>query len=281
MNPEQSSILDLGEVSFHAEPTLELAGQTFRADATKAYVSCKLAFGFPVVSTHGTTAHPAIVAKSYQSMLHQVLNVGHRMKMYDPKKIGRDFILGAVVAVDFPPAPFGGWQIGELSETPGMSCVAVIHKSAEKAQPVIGEHLTGRRKWSVSLEMLWLPEHSGVAVHESDLATVARPKGNDATPADFARMGYHYFSHEEDPELFNDVYKVARRGVSAKYKSAKVAVLCGGLEQGVHYSGIAMTPFGAEPTAGVQHMVASDPEAEVAAIEAADFIRHVNQLVKG
>lgn len=258
----QTATFDFRDIALNIGPFVELNGNRYEADHTKAYTTFKLNYGFPVITTHGTTIHPSVVDRASQSMVHQVLNVGHRMRQYDPKNNSRDWIIGAIVDVSFPRAPFGGWKIQSLQDTPGMTCVASIFKMAEKSQTVLGEHLTSRRSWTVSTEMLWLPDESGVVVHADSLNACGVPDGNPDTPSDMIELGWHYFSNDAFPELFKQVYNPKEAGLAGKYRKEKCAIMLGGLDGNTHFSGVGMVLHGAEPTAKVEQMVASDDEKE-------------------
>ena len=78
------------------------------------------------------------------------------MKAYDTSKekneITRDHILGSIVAVEFPQTPSDGWRMGQGS--PFIHAAAVLHKAAEGVPKLMGEHLSGRHRWTVSIPNL-------------------------------------------------------------------------------------------------------------------------------
>lgn len=277
---EQKTTFDFSNIALNIGPSVELNGNHYEADTTKAYTSFKLNYGFPVITTHGTTVHPNVVANASRSMMHQVLNVGHRMRQYDPKANSRDWIIGAIVDVEFPRTPFGGWKIQSLEETPGMTCVASIFKMAEKSQTVLGEHLTNRRSWTVSTEMLWMVGDSGVVIHDESLKSCgAGDIESFETPQDMKQFGWNYFSQNAHSGLFEKLYSPMEAGLAGKYRKHKAAIMLGGLSGMTHFSGVGMVPFGAEPTAKVEQMVAHDREQEALNDIAKDLLDTASLIV--
>jgi hypothetical protein len=137
------------------------ASQNFQANDWRSFVEFDICHSLPVVAqpasgTGNITAfHPASLAASYRELLYQQMNIEHLIKHHDPKTITHDRIIGCVVATSYPPEPEGGWQIptDKASSIP-IHCCAVVHKIAQGAIEMLNEHLSGQRKWSVSIEVM-------------------------------------------------------------------------------------------------------------------------------
>ena len=139
--------------------------------------------------------HPATVARAYQTMLHKVFNVAHIMKAYNPDEHARDRILGTVVAVEFPREPSGGWKLqADKAKAPGIRAAAVIHKKAEWAEKIMGQHLSGRRPWTVSMEHMFYLDDSAFLVKDTKLAEEFE------TPQDILDLGYTFVPFSQAPE---------------------------------------------------------------------------------
>jgi hypothetical protein len=238
------------------------AGHTFEPDDTKAYVEFYLSHGFPVVTSDRTAIHPQVVANSYGSLLHKVFNLGHIMRVYDAENHARDRILGSVVAVEFPPTPPGGWTVPrDPSQAPGIHGVAVMHKMAEVVAQILGQHLSGKRRWTVSMETQFFVEESGFLVGERDALANDIGFAAEATPSDLRDLGYLYVAWAKAGPVM-EVWDEARTRIKPVYQSRQIVFLLAGLDGQVHYNGVRLTPWGKEPTAAVRQMVAEEDLAE-------------------
>lgn len=139
----------------------QFAAQNFQANDWRSFVEFDICHSLPVVAqpamgTGNVTAfHPASLAASYKELLHQQMNLEHLMKHHDPERITHDRIIGCVVAVSFPPEPEGGWKIpNDKQSAVPIHCCAVVFKIAQGALEMLREHLSGEKKWSVSIEVM-------------------------------------------------------------------------------------------------------------------------------
>jgi hypothetical protein len=166
----------------------------------------------------------------------------------------RDRVIGSVVAIDFPREPGGGWAIhADASKAPCISGVGVLYKQTSGMAKVLGEHTSGRHSYKVSMEVLYPFEDAGFAVEL---------KGKDPefnfTPPDMLRAGYEYVPVNQAPEMLVATFSRKNERVVAQYKGRKVTVLMGGLNNAVHYAGVGVVHFGAEPPAKISRLVAND-----------------------
>lgn len=247
------------------ENAIEIAGQKLVPDETKAYIRFKISHPFPIITAYGTALHPGTVANSYASMLHQVFNEAHKMRAYDPtpekKEIPRDYILGSIVALEFPRAPMGGWKMSlERDKAPFIDAAAVIHKNAEHVQKIFGEHLSGRHKWTVSMEVQY-------SLRESGFIMMGEPRARQKemlaahTPEEFSKIGLHYIPLLECPDDLLECYSLEKRRVVKDWNGLQPVLLKGGINGSVHYGGVGLVKYGAEREAEVQQLLASDPDA--------------------
>lgn len=245
---------------------IEIAGQKLVPDASKAYVEFSISHAFPVVTAYGTALHPGTVANSWASMQHQVFNLAHMMRAYDGSKerneIPRDYILGSIVGVEYPKAPMGGWKIAK--DAPGIRAAAVIHKHAERVPKVLGEHLGGRHKWTVSMEVDYELLNSGfIVMQRGEAKKKAADLMAEYTPDEFTNLGLGYVAMEQAPEDLLDTYDFEKRRLKpqASWQGLPVVLLKGGINGQVHYRGVGLVRYGAEREAEIQQLLASDPDA--------------------
>ena len=247
---------------------LEIAGQKLRPDDTKGYIEFRISHPWPVVTAYQTCMHPATVANSFASMHHQVFNLDHRMRAYDKSKerdeIPRDFILGSIVGVEFPQAPYGGWKM-QGENPPCIRAAAVIHKCAEKVPQILGEHLSGKHKWTVSMEVDYSVLSSGFVVMKRGEAKGVQAKLLDeVTPEEFTALGLGYVTMEQAPDELLEQYDFDKRRMkpNAQWGKLPLALMKGGVGGQVHFRGVGLVRFGAEREAEVASVLAADGEGE-------------------
>jgi hypothetical protein len=252
-----------GTVALNAA-ALPLNGETFTPDGTKAYAAFRLAHSFPTVDAYGCCRHPGVVAASHASLRHQPVNYNHQMKKYgtDKNPIRDDNTLGTVVAVNYPPAPVGGWKLSKATENlPAIQGVMVIHKNVAKAQNVMGEHLTGKHKWTVSMEMAYNFLDSGFLVSDLGSATKAQTALlEEWTPAEVKDLGLGYIAVENAPKELLDCFDSKTRRITGAWNKCPVSLMQGGLAGTVHFAGVGIVRYGAEREAQILEMLAQDPD---------------------
>lgn len=247
---------------------MELGGQKLRPDDSKAYVKFLISHGYPSVTAYTTALHPGTVAKSHGSMLHQVFNLSHLMRANDssPDKtdIPRDYILGAIVAVELanPVTPAGGWQItSDPAKSTAIRAAAVIHKNAERVPKILGEYLAGRKKWTVSMEVEYSLANSGFLVGQRGKAKKQQAELMDgySTP-DMAACDLGFVPCIEAPDELLETFDLKKRAVTKPWSGLPVTLMIGGINGEVHYSGVGLVSVGAEKEAEIERILASDPD---------------------
>lgn len=231
-------------------------------DVTKGYVEFSLAHAFPVVTAYQSAFHPGTVQHSYGSMRHQVLDLRHQVASYfkdSDHPVREDRIIGSVLGVEFPMAPAGGWALTDADRSPGIRGVAVLHKQAKGVDRVLGEHQGGRHQWTVSLEVDYRLSESAVLLVPTDgareLDTIAFQ-----TPALYARAGLHCLAFLDAPDDLLACYDDERGMFTRMYRGWKPITLLGGVDGEVHFKGVGLVEYGAEPTARVEQMLAEEPQ---------------------
>lgn len=252
--------------------SIEIAGQVLVPNEDTAYVEFFMSHAFPVTTKYRTGIHPAVVANSYATLNHKVLNLGHLMRKYNPKQNPRDRILGTVVAVEFAPMPEGGWKLDESA--PGIRAVAVMHKAAESVMEILmawftGENPTGG-EWTVSMENSFNEEEGGFLVKTTGAQTPSLEPFMEQTPADLLALGYVYCPSMTAPmELLGCLNTAAddkRDGMTSAricrdFEGQPVIFLLGGLDGKIRYRGVGLTPANGarEGEARISQMLASQP----------------------
>jgi len=242
---------------------ISMNGQHFVPDGTKGYFQFQFSHAFPQGSTvYQTGLHPAVVAKSHKSLLNQNINYEHQIASYHSDKDVRDRVIGSVVAVDFPREPAGGWKLDLNAAPPAITGIGVLFKQTQGMAKIMGEHVSSKRKYTVSMEVLYPlmpgddPENPNnfagfaVALNGKD------PKFN-FSPPDFIQAGYEYIPADKAPDDLVATFSRKKSRVVAQYKGRKVHVLMGGLNNPVHYAGAGVVAFGAEPPAKIVRLAAS------------------------
>lgn len=269
-----------GEPVFHGA-SLWFHGHEFVPDLTKGYFDFHMAHAFHIrpdgkpggITAYGTATTAKTLHNSYRSLLHQNINIGHRVKSYDAspekKNIPRDYALGSVVAVEYPPEPDAGFplQISQNGEVPHIHGAGVIHKQWEKVDRVIGEHQSGRHKWSVSLEMKFPREGSGFLVHDRRKGTARqRAALDELKPVTWGGMSLNdldmgYIVVESCPDDLLKVYNSAENRMKGRWGDLPVTYLQGGLDGHNHFMGVGVVKYPAEREAEIGRILAHDPDA--------------------
>ena len=254
-----------------ASAAISLGGMTLQPDETKAYCEFNLGHAFTrsarVRNAYGTAFHPGTMANSAVSMQHQVFNLGHLMRAYDTSperdEIRRDYMLGTIVGVEYPPAGPGGqaWSVA-LEGTPHIRGAAVIHKQAERVPAVLGEHLGGRHKWTVSLEVDFLLPESGFIVGggEREAKASVRSLLAETTPQEFKSLSLGYVAYDQAPPELQACYSRKALRLTSDWEGQPLTLLKGGINGQVHFMGVGLVRYGAEQEAEVQQILASDPD---------------------
>lgn len=244
-----------GELVLCGENTIEIGGQTLRPDAAKGYVEFLISHSFPVVTAHGFSLHAGTIANSSASMLHTVLNLGHLMRFYDKENIPRDRILGAIVGLEYLRADGTAINGGQTpapkrkQDSPYLRVVASLFKNAEGADRILGSHQSGRKTWTVSMEVDYTMGESGMVV-EGDV-----PEFADTTPPDIRAAGWSYCPWAQCPESLLACFE--KGSVTRPWKKMRPAVLMNGVNGRVQYSGVGIVDKGAEAEAEIIRMAAS------------------------
>jgi hypothetical protein len=240
------------ELSTFANNVIEFKGAKYVPDETKGYFTFAISHSFPVSTFYGTALHPNVIAQSYNSMLHQNLNFEHNIRAYHKSKGDKNYVedrvIGSIVAVDFP-AGMGTLRAGK--EPVAIKGVAVYYKMTTGMQKVVGEHQTSRHRYTVSMEVQYPYDDSGLAIAS------AGAKPMDTTPADLAAMGYDYVPWSAASEELRGTFSKEKNRIVKKYQGRETFMLMGGVNGTVHYAGIGLVKYGAEPTAEITQMAAS------------------------
>jgi hypothetical protein len=235
-----------GSTSFADGP---FAGQNFKPNKWRAYMQFHIQHAMPVVA--GPTMkgnhlayHPAVIERSVHGLIHQQMNLEHRIKRYHPdNKAIRDRIVGAVVGVHFPKRPITGWQIpADPEAAPYITAVAAIFKQAEGVPRVIGEHQSSSKVWNNSIEILYPLDEMGLFI----------PSTREVIPT----------LAELPPAMKNAITRDPKTNhlLAGKYRGEQMALAPGGINGTIDYQGVGMTKFPAEKTAGIDQILASGKE---------------------
>ena len=245
--------------------------QRFTPDSTKGFVKFEIANAFPNALVYGTALHPNVLAKSYGTMLHQPFNMEHQLAHYHKKKgvanHVEDRILGSIHAVHFPETPHGGWRIGaDGGAAPKITAIASYAKQAKGMDEVLGNHSSGKHKYTVSMEAVYDFKDNGFAIARGNRSPLK--EFANTTPDDMSQAGFDYVPIAAAPEglaSFNEqtktydsaVFNKAMGRMESNYKGRKVTMLMGGLDGLVHFAGVGLVKNGAESKAGISRMLAS------------------------
>lgn len=256
---EPASVIDTGQWSVPAGRLVP--------DETRGYVQFKLGGAWPGRSAYGTALHPGTAANSHMSLLHKQMNDRHMLRVHSDSPQARNHFIGAIVALDYPRAPHGGWKMtADKTAAPIIKAAATLFKQADEVPEILREHLGGIHHWSVSQELYHSRSESGFVVELNDaLKPAARELALKQAPEDFKKLNLGYVPWTEAPNDLLKCYDEERSMIAKDWQGCRVTVLCGGIDRSVHWGGAAMVPYGAEKEAEVTRMLMARPGAEAAA----------------
>jgi hypothetical protein len=226
----------------------------FTPDQWTAYARVRFGKALPMVvgpeSISGAVfgIHPAVLARSYQGIVHKQVNLGHNLIALGKKQ---DRICGCVLAAAFPEEPEGGWTIGDsIEDAPHITAFSALFKQAHGVPKMLGDHLGGKVEMSVSMEFTYYFDEMGI-YDPSTKATYDRA----AIPTNL--KGYLY----EDER--------GRLGIRRNSRNPGLVIAVGGLSGRIWFSGFGYTSMPAESTAGIESIAASHREGMMVAASTA------------
>lgn len=214
-------------------------------DQWTAFARVRFAKSLPMVvgpeSINGAVfgIHPAVVARSFPGIQYKQMNMGHTLRSLNKKE---DRICGCVLHATFPEEPASGWVIGEnVEEAPHITAVAALFKQAFGVPKMLGEHLGGVKKMSVSMEFTYYYAEMGIY----DPLT---------------RMTYDRADIPANLKGFTYEDENGRLGIRQSARKPPLAIALGGLSGRIWFSGIGYTDRPAEETAGIESIAAARHE---------------------
>ena len=248
-----SSLFSIGAI---APGAVSLNGKTYEPDVTKGFMTCTFSHTWPVVTFYGECLAPMTVGRSSASVLYQPVNREHRMRVHDPEHRIPDEVIGCVID-----CACGIGRDGRLPQTveaaPGIDAVASIFKQAHNVDKLIGQHQSGRQTFVVSMEVMYNSEESGFlykAIEGTD------PDSDFAhTPDAWRRAGLVYVPVTAAREVY---------------------WVMGGPDGQVHYGGLGIVRYGAEPSARIVQMLAhASPEEQGVEEAASELVKTLQKAV--
>lgn len=217
-------------------------------DQWTAYVRVRIGKSLPLVvgpeSISGAVfgIHPAVIARSYQGMIHKQVNLGHNLKALGKKE---DRICGCVLQAAYPEEPESGWESWSIpnnpEDAPHITLLSALFKQAHGVPDMLGKHLGGKVNMSVSMEFTYYLDEVGV----HDPLTKAT---YDRAAIPTALKGY----------LFED--DRGRLLVRKNSRQPGLVLAPGGTSGRIWFSGYGYTDQPAESTAGIEHIAAARRE---------------------
>lgn len=239
---------------------MDFSGTRYVPDTTKGYFDFHISHGL-VVTAYGTTIEPGTIRNSFSSMKHQVINLMHEMKAYHPERenMKGDRVVGTVLDVSL---------VNGADGTNHIHGIGVLHKLAYGLNHVVGQHQTGRHEWTVSMEVnYWLDESGFLMGREGDSleATMKAIKDEEkerclaGTPDHLRRRGRLYLPWANAPEDLRQCFSSEQGRIVSKWRDLDTVLMMGGVGGKVHYHGVGVVTYGAEPTARIGQLLATHP----------------------
>lgn len=259
--PPCSAIVSSPAFALCGDEGMEFAGTRYVPDVTKGYFDFHISHGL-VVTAYGTAIDPGTIRNSFASMKHQVINLMHEMKAYHPERenMKGDRVVGTVLDVRLVAMPDG---------TNHIHGVGVLHKLAHGLNHVVGQHQTGRHEWTVSMEVnYWLDESGFLVGRDGEPVEAAMKSLKDeeekerclqGTPHHLRQRGRLYLPYKEAPDDLRACFSSEAGRIVNKWRDLDTVLMMGGVDGRVHYHGVGIVTYGAEPTARIGQLLAHHP----------------------
>jgi hypothetical protein len=274
------------------EAAITVSGERLTPDESKAYMEGFISHAFPVVTSYGLALHAGTIANSYGSLLHQNFNRDHRVAQYykgtpAEDKVTEDLFIGAVAGVELVNS--GSRRLKELlgapERVPYLRIVNSVFKAARSMDRVLGQYQTGRRPFSLSMEVRYLKSESGFVIYPGENTQTPNPNLNGLneiiaaeTPEDFKEAGFGYVPWGLAPGPLLATYQAEQNAVTKSFAGRRVALLMGGVNGHVHYNGVGLVKYGAEPAAEIGQLLASDPDTAAALERIATGLKNLGRV---
>ena len=180
--------------------------------------------------------HPAVIGRSFQTIVHKQMNLGHKLKILGAKE---DRICGCVLQCAFPEEPDGGWVVpSSVEDAPHITAFAALFKQASGVPKMLGDHLGGKVKMSVSMEFTYYHDEVGIYDPASNM-TYDR--------ADIPKALLGFLAEDEKGRLI----------IRKNSRTPALVLAIGGLNGRVWFSGVGYTDRPAESSAGIESIAAA------------------------
>ena len=246
-------------------------GGSARPDLWKTFMEIEICKSWPAIT--GPTMQgrylsymPEVLWRSFESLLFQQMNLQHELKFYGAQA---DRIVGTVAASRFPyPSEgIGGWDISDITKAPSMRILASVFMMADGAEQMLREHVSGARRWSVSIEVTSPYEKCGVL----------------DTSAEFTHENVRNYIYPllNPPQHLKPFIKFGDDGeLTLGAPNGKPLVLMyGGLNDAVEMRGVGFTPTPAERTAQIMAVEMARQKQQVDEMARADRSRRNKGVV--
>lgn len=247
-----------------ADGAITLGTRTFIPDATVAYADVHFSHAVPAFNWYGEGLSPAAIQRGHATVWNKPVSLEHALhENMAQRQAGQpvtapDKTVGHVAAVEFLWSATGELPASPV-EAPGIRAVLALYKGAAGMTRVLGEHQSGKHRYTVSMEVWYARSDSGFLVRRPGLAP-------GTTPEAWARQGWSYVPHPvAERELLatrdwkrNRMAGRTRDGLRCCgwWRDAETYWLMGGLEGPVFYAGLGWVRQGAEGASGVDTVVA-------------------------
>lgn len=212
---------------------ITFAGEVYKPDAAKAFIRATMCHSLPTVNSarRGWTA--ATIANSINSAKNQLVDFEHRLEFYRQLRSDTgltDEICGTIVAVSFPPKEQAVALSAEGTSVP-VEVLLALHRKAAKVSKALEEIASEDNPWRLSLEC------------EYNIFDSALWDGGAFFPIGGAS---------------NEMKQLVKYNTVDAYNGKQMALICGGEDGNILFSGVALTCWPRDKNAGIQQLAASE-----------------------
>ena len=202
---------------------ITFGGRKWKPTGKLAYVKASMVHSLPAVNSKRRAFTAETLANSFKTIVNNLVNFDHRLKFYGAKT---DEVCGAVAAVELNP-----FETANKKKAVSLDILFALSRKMLGVDDALDELASSKNRWCVSGEWEYLSE--AIALWDGEKAV----------------------SYEDASE---EMLSLIKPGTVEDFNGKPMALLCGGLDGEVLFTGCALTKYPADKNARIIQTAASE-----------------------
>lgn len=202
---------------------ITFGGKKWKPTAKLAYVKASMVHSLPAVNSKRRAFTAETLANSFKTIVNNLVNFDHRLKFYGSKT---DEVCGAVAAVELNP-----FETADKKKAASLDILFALSRKMPGVDEALDELASAKNRWCVSGE--WEYPSNTIALWDGEKAV----------------------SYDDASE---EMLSLIKPGTVDDFNGKPMALLCGGLDGEVLFTGCALTKYPADKNAKITQTAASE-----------------------